>query len=85
MELKTFPTNLCFSLDDLTNQLERLDRDNGIYDSLENLLFCFNSFERNINFDERESLYIYNSQTLAKIFRLLDSAGLISKFSQWQQ
>ena len=81
MELKTFPTNLCFSLDDLTNQLERLDRDNGIYDSLENLVFCFNSFERNINFDEGESLY---NKTLSKIFRLVDS-GLISKFSHWQQ
>ena len=80
MELKTFPT-LCCSLDDLTNQLERRDKVNGIYDSLENLEICFNSLERNINFDEGESLYrIFNNKTSSKTFRLVDS-GLISKFS----
>ena len=57
MELKTFPT-LCCSLDDLTNQLERRDRVNGIYDSLENLEICFNSLERNINFDEVYTQYL---------------------------
>ena len=78
MEPKSFPT-LYFCLDDLTNQLEGLDRDNGIYDSLENLEFCFNSFDQDINFDEGDSLDDY-SKTFSKTFCLVDS-GLISKFS----
>ena len=71
MELKTFPTNLYFCLDDLTHQLERLDRENGIYDSLENLEFCPNSC------DEGESL---DNKTSSKTLCLLDS-GVISQFS----
>ena len=35
-----FPTNLYFCLDNLTNQLERLDGDNGFHDSFDNFEYC---------------------------------------------